>query len=200
MYLCYWRYLPGMKERILPVQKFWLNAACKNLKLIPKSKSEADPGCGFPALGSLQFNIFPVRIYIDSMWRFRAFSISTIREIHVYYGTGLVSMPCFGLSPFLQVVVSGGGDALSTCQCPASGFLHSYCSKSQNYTTGGMCQCPASGFLHFYVTERSYYEGNFCVNALLRAFSISTFQVHIHMDVKHQVSMPCFGLSPFLPT
>ena len=38
------------------------------------------------------------------------------------------------------------------------------------------CQCPLSGFLHFYETglSRSHLMNLICVNALYRAFSIST--------------------------
>ena len=61
-----------------------------------------------------------------------------------------------------------------------------------------MCHYPASGFLHFYRAEEVRRKfSNTRVNALLRAFSISTKEEKF--DTFEQiVSMPCFGLSPFL--
>ena len=61
------------------------------------------------------------------------------------------SMPFIGLSPFLQ------GDTIPE---------HSYI---------WMCQCSLSGFLHFYLEKaKKKIEQLVCVNALYRAFSIST--------------------------
>ena len=62
------------------------------------------------------------------------------------------------------------------------------------------CQCPYSGFLHFYqdcgcnatVCVR-------CVNALIRAFFISTEEKTM-TEEETMVSMPLFGLSSFLRT
>ena len=62
------------------------------------------------------------------------------------------------------------------------------------------CQCPLSGFLHFYEDPdvRVTVAAQGCVNALYRAFSISTMEKLMINNVTIIVSMPFIGLSPFL--
>ena len=61
------------------------------------------------------------------------------------------------------------------CQCPLSGFLHFYGIIMGKYTLTIWCQCPLSGFLHFYGSSCIWtIWRRRCVNALYRAFSIST--------------------------
>ena len=84
-------------------------------------------------------------------------------------------MPFIGLLPFLPVI------AIAVI------------------TIAVMCQCPLSGFLHFYVCEYLQVQpSEISVNALYRAFSISTTGIDIPMELLEGVSMPFIGLSPFL--
>ena len=86
-----------------------------------------------------------------------------------------MSMPFIGLSPFLRKLGKVG-----------------LALKKQ-------CQCPLSGFLHFYVCEYLQVQpSEISVNALYRAFSISTTGIDIPMELLEGVSMPFIGLSPFL--
>ena len=120
-------------------------------------------------------------------------------------GTGQepeVSMPCGGLTPFLRENTASTSKEGEKCQCPVAGLLHFYLhgqrlmsllqggvnalwraySISTDFSDlvlgaiGTVCQCPVAGLLHFYwgrlwTTQKSH----FCV------------------------SMPCGGLTPFLP-
>ena len=83
-------------------------------------------------------------------------------------------MPFIGLSPFLQ------------------------CCTGATTIIKLMCQCPLSGFLHFYMTNFKTILGAKCVNALYRAFSISTQIYWKQIYCSMLVSMPFIGLSPFL--
>ena len=104
----------------------------------------------------------------------RAFSISTFRIV-VYYFCFSVSMPFFGLSPFLLIL------------------LALFLLYQQNVSM------PFFGLSPFLQeTVYSLHAGTECVNALLRAFSISTVAKQKMSKDKKEVSMPFFGLSPFL--
>ena len=59
-------------------------------------------------------------------------------------------MPFIGLSPFLR------------------------CGSATLKLENGVCQCPLSGFLHFYQQMNMVLMDVLSVNALYRAFSIST--------------------------
>ena len=87
------------------------------------------------------------------------------------------------------------------CQCPLSGFLHFYVNATPHPLTFlDGCQCPLSGFLHFYIKlDWCGAKKNVCVNALYRAFSISTTICNGVISIDYAVSMPFIGLSPFLP-
>ena len=63
------------------------------------------------------------------------------------------------------------------------------------------CQCPSSGLLHFYflLVNTLLFLQN-CVNALHRAYSISTHRRTTSFLAQKVVSMPFIGLTPFLPT
>ena len=61
------------------------------------------------------------------------------------------------------------------------------------------CQCPSSGLLHFYGGCHIESQGlRSCVNALHRAYSISTGEKNMAMEYIYIVSMPFIGLTPFL--
>ncbi len=62
------------------------------------------------------------------------------------------------------------------CQCPISGLLHFYDGlRMELKKEDDLCQCPISGLLHFYYKNE---HGEFAEQA--------------------KVSMPYFGLTPFL--
>ena len=128
---------------------------------------------------------------------YRAFSISTRCYGKFKSVRGLVSMPFIGLLPFLHLAKAAASLMMDACQCPLSGFLHFYVVRTsvagQRY---GLCQCPLSGFLHLNdIMDR---EAVYCVNALYRAFSISTGKFSQRNFKNKKVSMPFIGLSPFL--
>jgi len=85
-----------------------------------------------------------------------------------------VSMPYFGLSPFLpdNGRFSENKEGVSMPYFGLSPFLQKICNSSND---GLWCQCPTSGSLHFYCWS-SRRKGN----------------------KKNKVSMPYFGLSSFL--
>ena len=87
-----------------------------------------------------------------------------------------VSMPFFGLTPFLRIMT-----VLST--------------------TSLMCQCPSSGLLHFYVIKTDAYKRvEECVNALLRAYSISTKITKSNSGNQTMCQCPSSGLLHFYGT
>ena len=132
--------------------------------------------------------------------------------------------PASGFLHFYQISKNKYVFVYTMCQCPASGFLHFYkYADGKLDLLKNTCQCPASGFLHFYQNDGtgtqtqntvsmpcfglspflpkklgSWHLYSSCVNALLRAFSISTLDSNGTLDGEKFVSMPCFGLSPFL--
>ena len=112
----------------------------------------------------------------------------------------LRQMPLIGLTSFLQIERAIRRNRKNLCQCPQSGFLHFYHLNPLTFEKNEkMCQCPQSGFLHFYILktkskqrssivsmpsvglssflprrqQRSRRQQG-CVNALSRAFFIST--------------------------
>ena len=111
--------------------------------------------------------------------------------------------PYSGLSHFYTATTSAQGNVW-LCQCPYSGLSHFYRSSlfSKLYTTVSMpllglipflqiwvsiwimmnwlCQCPYSGLSHFYTSEEEFIGYcRHCVNALTRAYPISTEQPEI---------------------
>ncbi len=114
----------------------------------------------------------------------------------------LVSMPYIGLFPFLPRILLSLAITFIVCQCPTSGFFHFYLFLKIHigYRSVILCQCPTSGFFHFYIRGYNrirqkvylcqcptsgffhfyhfmyicHYQNNIRVNALHRAFSIST--------------------------
>ena len=95
---------------------------------------------------------------------------------------------------------SSSWDEKDLCQCPMTGFFHFYGGDCCRAGSSKQCQCPMTGFFHFYAPGResrfdeyrhvsmpydglfSFLHGNgrsrvwtsYCVNALWRAFFIST--------------------------
>ena len=111
------------------------------------------------------------------------------------------------------------------CQCPISGVSHFYVPKKNVVMRNVVaCQCPISGVSHFYeltysvagntITVSMPYIGRFSfllavpsdynwysmqgVNALYRAFLISTKKMAIFGGNKSVVSMPYIGRFSFL--
>ena len=65
---------------------------------------------------------------------------------------------------------------MELCQCPISGVSHFYKEVAEAaQTTETLCQCPISGVSHFYkLVKLMVRMAGHCVNALYRAFLIST--------------------------
>ena len=87
-----------------------------------------------------------------------------------------VSMPYDGLFSFLR---SGrrcqGPRREGRCQCPMTGFFHFYEENKMFSIFNKKCQCPMTGFFHFYSRDsQNGFPVQMCVNALWRAFFIST--------------------------
>ena len=84
-------------------------------------------------------------------------------------------MPCVGLSPFLHRKWDNDWNHYDRCQCPRSDFLHFYCHHLETKRLGLLCvnalsrAYPISTLLRFCDEGE---EGG--VNALYRAYSIST--------------------------
>ena len=154
-------------------QEFWPKRSIQ--KLIQKSKSETDPGARLsrPGVFTIQHN---------SCTHLYRFYVGISGFLHFY-----------SKKFYLDIAVS------DKCQCPTSGFLHFYKISCRN-TSGLTCvSMPCFGLSPFLqprveMEELLVVRG---VNALLRAFSISTQSQENGVERK-LVSMPCFGLSPFL--
>ena len=87
----------------------------------------------------------------------------------------LVSMPSIGLSPFLQEVLMKAMTTLNLCQCPQSGFPHFYTSLRLALSSSRCVSMPSIGLSPFLrSTMSNYWSTHLCVNALNRAFPIST--------------------------
>ena len=135
----------------------------------------------------------------------------------------IVSMPFNGLTPFLQKNMCFLVNWDSVCQCPSTGLLHFYkcirgLQKEVDYVSmpfNGLipflrgyiyekninrkCQCPSTGLYHFYKKLLSKTDQYLkCVNALQRAYIISTFIKMTKIWRSKYVSMPFNGLIPFL--
>ena len=125
-----------------------------------------------------------IQIYIQKMKSqrlcvnalYRASSISTGNRNSGDYNSGNVSMPFIGLSPFLHVYLVQNVITKENVSMPFIGlspFLHMSNTILKNMLC--QCQCPLSGFLHFYIWIIWHVRIKLpCVNALYRAFSIST--------------------------
>ena len=141
------------------------------------------------------------------LWkRTELFQCPTSGSSHFYGKSGSqprrqqsVSMPYFGLIPFLRPWPSGQGtvgirfnallrahpistnrmnrkyEAIVEFQCPTSGSSHFYMSMEIEKVNSGMFQCPTSGSSHFYIYSEA-----------------------VNPEGKECVSMPYFGLIPFL--
>ena len=106
----------------------------------------------------------------------RAYSISTYhdRTVDDIFN---VSMPFFGLTPFLLKA------------------------ELTQHEQDLMCQCPSSGLLHFYVIKTDAYKRvEECVNALLRAYSISTKITKSNSGNQTMCQCPSSGLLHFYGT
>ena len=86
------------------------------------------------------------------------------------------------------------------CQCPVAGLLHFYGSKPESRRRVLDVSMPCGGLTPFLqVRQPHVLKSGRCVNALWRAYSISTIQLPILLRQREVVSMPCGGLTPFLP-
>ena len=146
-----------------------------------------------------------------------------ISELKLYRSTD-VSMPFFGLTPFLQWWKFHFWRLGRKCQCPSSGLLHFYGRRLFIVTSKLTVSMPFFGLTPFllpylywlplivqgvnallraysistHARAKQYLWCCVCVNALLRAYSISTIQQNHLIRQNHPVSMPFFGLTPFL--
>lgn len=138
----------------------------------------------------------------------------------------LCQCPSTGLSHFYLLIYNKESVARRVCQCPSTGLSHFYKRNSKQRSNRkrvsmpfyGLipslrvrsipvligekgCQCPSTDLSHFYLTHiwlvLWLIEG---VNALLRAYPIST----VHLTSCHTcgcvVSMPFYRLIPFYGT
>ncbi len=179
-------------------QEFWPKRSIQ--KLIQKSKSETDPGArlSHPGVFTIQHNScthlyrfyveisgflhFYLKVVSKCMTNLERCQCPTSGFLH-FYGNcdwrtkniSCVSMPYFGLSPFLpndaHVFVYSKG----LCQCPTSGFLHFYLLSRRFAGNLSAVSMPYFGLSPFLLTRAGIQcIRSKCVNALLRAFSIST--------------------------
>ena len=109
-------------------------------------------------------------------------------------------MPLLGLIPFLPVERLKIYTSTALCQCPYSGLSHFYQEPEETQQPDeSVCQCPYSGLSHFYVAQEiAHAAQNNCVNALTRAYPISTLRFRWSFGKAYYVSMPLLGLIPFL--
>ena len=112
-----------------------------------------------------------------------------------------MSMPCIGRSSFLRGICGRFTTRMSNVSMPYAGrssFLQFKYELRKHLTE--LCQCPMSGVLHFYHECRAApLKLGKCVNALCRAFFISTIkQLEFEKAVLLAVSMPYVGRSSFL--
>ena len=125
---------------------------------------------------------------------------SFLRSAHFLYPQFLASCQCpmTGFFHFYQKVWELGSE-FDVCQCPMTGFFHFYLEGGGTPNLILRCQCPMTGFFHFYrpsSTQRKKMSG---VNALWRAFFIST-PLMLRKERFTEVSMPYDGLFSFLRT
>ncbi len=134
-------------------------------------------------------------------------------------------MPFIGLSPFLHYgKISMGKIARCVNALYRAFSISTYSRISINWNMAKLCQCPLSGFFHFYkkkdkmeiikkgvsmpfiglfpfllkLMKHHYSRRIYSVNALYRAFSISTLVWECPNCGNRDVSMPFIGLFPFL--
>ena len=112
----------------------------------------------------------------------------------------MVSMPYDGLFSFLPSAASTAWWLKSSvCQCPMTGFFHFYHSSTQRRSMIHGVNALWRAF--FISTGRIHAAGDnkkWCVNALWRAFFISTCPPSRGMNSWRRVSMPYDGLFSFL--
>ena len=105
---------------------------------------------------------------------YRAFSIST-KIYNLAKQQLMCQCPLSGFFHFYAYVGFTQELGSIECQCPLTGFFHFYTICRGTITINFECQCPLSGFLHFYAGKYlDVLVKDVCVNALYRAFSIST--------------------------
>ena len=110
----------------------------------------------------------------------RAFLISTLSAgAWELFCLHMCQCPTSGFSHFYRRPDSGDSEQSSLVSMPYFGLFSFlplfYCQKSKGALR---CQCPTSGFSHFYFTDLSDADvDGYCVNALLRAFLISTLSL-----------------------
>ena len=86
-----------------------------------------------------------------------------------------MSMPFFGLTPFLQHDAERSEKNPECVNALLRAYSISTTDDDNPYQTSSVCQCPSSGLLHFYERlEQDFEQVKNSVNALLRAYSIST--------------------------
>ena len=131
----------------------------------------------------------------------RAFSFSTVYDKLLSVLKQRVSMPYFGLFPFLHIeALTESIDRLgfnALLRAFSFSTARRIIKKEVNLWR---FQCPTSGFFLFYkhVLNAKSRRKKHCFNALLRAFSFSTIVKSCWHQQNNYVSMPYFGLFPFL--
>ena len=121
----------------------------------------------------MQYALFYIDFFVNNIQKNH--HLTALNGDFIIVCVTFLIMPFIGLSPFLL-------------ESPFIGYLSMI-----------LCQCPLSGFLHFYALNFIFdKKKKYSVNALYRAFSISTV-MSIDLTVLSKcVSMPFIGLSPFL--
>ena len=111
-----------------------------------------------------------------------------------------VPMPCPGLIPFLHYGVVEGRLVKDPVSMPCLGLIPFLRIRMCSMRVENLvCQCPVSGLSHFYKPKNLRQLQNLrCVNALSRAYPISTEYNYQRSGKCVVVSMPCLGLIPFL--
>ena len=111
-----------------------------------------------------------------------------------------VSMPLVGLIPFLLMARRRPHNGTRVCQCPWSGLSHFYKRFYLTLVFVLAVSMPLVGLIPFLLDEpvefAKLYKG---VNALGRAYPISTMNNMNNNTQNTTVSMPLVGLIPFLP-
>ena len=132
---------------------------------------------------------------------YRAHSISTQPSPATVSSMMVCQCPVSGVLHFYYIEVTPELYEQGMCQCPISGVLHFYRKGEMKMNRKlKKCQCPISGVLHFYDTKHLWTWNTSCVNALYRAYSISTLSSRWRTATRLEtVSMPCIGRTPFLP-
>ena len=132
---------------------------------------------------------------------YRAFFISTAKcwlGLNTVYCVNALYRAFFISTRYEVSEVTG---KLGVCQCPISGFLHFY--PVWTSAGWGMTECCVNALYRaFFIStfENSWFQmyADNCVNALYRAFFISTVKNEKEVVQAVTVSMPYIGLSSFL--